>query len=754
MGKFEKQNRPVPQSRPTSPRPSAQQKGPGAQTNSHAGGKKPSGKKKNSALLPVVLGALVIGVGIVAGLLCVKLFGKGKDPAEKQIRPDVYIAGVNVGGLEKQAALDLLMQTYPPVTPPGTTPDGEQEQVLSRIYDDKNMNLYIYTTPEEILLYRSTYDPSQEIPVDIYGKPMEVDPTETPSQSETEESTSETTQSEATSAPTQSDASESTVDSAELPEAPLTEDGKAYILDQTIVLPASQVNPTLNLSEAVDAAYAIGREGGPESEKGAMTVDLIPYLTLDESYIRDVLVSAYEDTLLEGSRTTVEKSKTTIIKTEGDTSKEEEVDCLLITFGTLSRKLDVESTYDRILEAYSAGNFDLQVQYVEELPDTLDLDEVYTTYECTMPVNAVCDPKTFEITEETKGYGFFMKDALALAENAKPGDQITLTLTELLPQHTKANMEEVLFRDILGSCVSPHVYNPTRTRNLELAAQAINGTILLPGEEFSYNRIVGERTAEKGYGEAGVYVGGRTENQLGGGVCQVASAIYYSCLKADLKITERYEHQYTPTYVPWGMDATIYWGSLDYRFVNNTPYPIRVDASVHDGSVYIDLVGTETRNYTVKLDYSIVNADPAEEVTLYIHPDMKDYSKFSGYKTGETVQTAYDGYTVKTYMYKYDLDGNLIETILINTSKYDRRDREIAYVLDPTKPMKEQIEELENPTEPTEPPTESTEPTEPPTESTEPTEPPTEPPTESTEPTEPPTESTAPTEPPTETPSE
>lgn len=727
MGKFEKQNRPPMQAH------SSYQRSYPTGSSPYRGQKQPYQKKKknkNNLLLPIVLGVLVIGVGVVAGLLCMKFFGKGNDPAANLIQENVYVAGVNVGGLDRQAALDLLMQTYPPLNPPTTNAEGQQEPVLAQIYTRDNMNIRIYTTPEAIQLYQTTYDPSSVPgPVDIYGKPMvdqETQPTETTES--TAESTEET-EAESTQPSTQPDA-----------DAPETEDGTPYILDKTIVLPASQVNLTLDLSAAVEAAYAMGRD--TEIDEDRVDVDLESYLTLDNAYILDVLDSTYEDTLLEGAQTAVEKSKTTIVQTEEDESKEVEVDCLVVTFGTMSRKLDTESLYDQILDAYSAGIFDLQVQYEETLPSALDLDELYKTNGCTLPINAVCDEKTFEITPETMGYGFLMSDAVALAENAKPGDQITLTLTDLKPQHTKADMEKLLFSDILGSCVSPHVYNPTRTRNLELASQAINGTILLPGEEFSFNRVVGERTAAKGYGEAGVYVGGRTENQLGGGVCQVASAIYYSCLKADLKITERYEHQYTPTYVPWGMDATIYWGALDYRFINNTPYPIRIEASVHDGAVYINLVGTETRNYTVKLDYSIVDEDPSEEVTLYIHPDMKDYSKFKDYKTGETVQTAYDGYTVKTYMYKYDLDGNHIETIWINTSKYDRRDREIAHVLDPSRPMKEQIEEIENPTEPTEPPTEPTEPPTEPTEPpTEPTEPPTEPPTEvPTDPTDPPTE--------------
>ena len=741
MGKFEKQNRPSaythspsPRSpEPKTPSPQGSRQGRSAPSQNR---RSPSGKGRNRSLLPIILIGLVVGVGIVAGLLCVRFFGKSGNGGKHLIKKDVYVAGVNVGGLDREAALELLMQTYPYSFASETPTEGAQETVLAQIYPDHNLNVLLYATPEAPVLYKGTYDPSLDVPVDIYGKPMS-------------QTSADGTQPEAT----EHKETESAETSPEDPNTPLTEDGQPYLLDKTIVLPSSQVKPTLNLTAAVEAAFAVGREGGPQLQDGIHNVDLLPYLTLDESYLRDVLDSTYEDTFSEGTETVVEESKTTVV---GEDNKEIQADCLVITFGTPGRRLDTDALFDRILSAYSNAEFELRALYEESLPATLDLDELYKTYNCTMPVNAVCSEGTFEITPETLGYGFLMKDALALAENAQPGDRITLTLTELKPQHTKAEMEATLFSDVLGSCVSsPHVYNPTRTHNLELASQAINGTILLPGEEFSFNRIVGERTAEKGYGEAGVYVGGRTENQLGGGVCQVASAIYYSCLKADLEITERYEHQYTPTYVPWGMDATIYWGSLDYRFVNNTPYPLRIDASVHDGSVYVDLVGTETRDYTVELNYSVIKEDPAEEKTVYIHPDMANYSSYSGYSDGETIQTAYNGYTVKAYMYKYDSQGNLIDTLLINTSEYDRRDREIACVLDASRPMDEQIAELENPTEPTEPSTEPTEPSTEPTEpSTEPTEPSTEPTEPPTEPTEPPTESTEPPTEPTEPPTE
>ena len=453
-------------------------------------------------------------------------------------------------------------------------------------------------------------------------------------------------------------------------------------------------------------------------------------LTVNEAYIRDVLDSTLDDTTCVGTETTITKTTTTITDKDGNPQT---VDAVEITLGTLKRNIDIDKLYNEILEAYMAGRYDLQYIYDETVPEPVDLDKLYQDCGCVAPVNAVCDEDTYEITDGKNGYGFTMADALIAFANAKPGDTVTLALTELEPRYTSESLQSQLFCDVLASYDSPHVWNPTRTHNLELACQAIDGTILKPGEIFSFNKIVGERTAEKGYGEAGVYVGGRTENQLGGGVCQVASTVFYCTLKANLEVIERAEHQFLPSYVPYGMDATVYWGSLDYQFRNNTTHPIRIDASVSDGYVHVRFVGTETKDYTVKLDYVVTSWFPAEEKIIDISPDMRDYDKYKGYEDGEVIQTAYDGANVTTYMYKYDKDGNLISTEVVCYSRYDRRDREIAHIVDPNEPTEPSTEPTEPSTEPTEPSTEpSTEPTEPSTEpTTEPTEPPTEPSSES-----------------------
>ena len=617
---------------------------------------------KKKSRLPLILGILGSAVVILA---CAVGYLRLRD--DHKIAQNIFVGGIDLSGMTKE----------------------EAKEALQALSFEKDMNIRLYTEGDEFPLFVTTYDPSKEPVTDIYGNPVEnaqnpvTIPQEEPQETEAD--------------------------------APLNENGEPYLLDKTICLPASYVEITLDTDAAVEEAYRYGRGVGSKSNNTRVDIDVSSYLTVNETYIRDVLENTLEDTVCVGTETQIKDTTSTVTDEDGNPKT---VDAIEITLGTLNRNIDIDALYDEILAAYVSGEYDLQYVYDETIPEPVDLDQLYKDYKCVAPVNAVCDEDTYEITEGKDGFGFTMTDALLAFSEAKPGDTVILTLQELKPQFTGESLKDELFCDVLASYDSPHVWNPTRTHNLELACEAIDGTILKPGQIFSFNEIVGERTAEKGYGEAGVYVGGRTENQLGGGVCQVASTIFWCTLKADLEVIERAEHQFLPSYVPYGMDATIYWGSLDYKFRNNTTYPIRIDASVSDGYVHIRFVGTETKDYTVKLDYEITAWFNSAEKIIDISPDMPNYNRYKDYKEGDVIQTAYDGANVTTYMYKYDLDGNLISKEIACYSQYDRRDREIAHIV------------TEENTEP------STEPsTEPPTEpSAEPsTEPSTEPTTESSE---------------------
>ncbi len=136
-----------------------------------------------------------------------------------------------------------------------------------------------------------------------------------------------------------------------------------------------------------------------------------------------------------------------------------------------------------------------------------------------------------------------------------------------------------------------------RRTNIRLAAAAVDGTILMPGETFSYNKIVGERTAAKGYKPATVYGAAWTKQELGGGICQLASALYYCTLYSNLEVVYRTNHRFAVTYVPHGLDATVAWGSIDYKFKNSTDYPIRISA-LHRGHQPLSWCFTAPRRTT------------------------------------------------------------------------------------------------------------------------------------------------------------
>ncbi|MDO5409154.1 MAG: VanW family protein, partial [Lachnospiraceae bacterium] len=129
--------------------------------------------------------------------------------------------------------------------------------------------------------------------------------------------------------------------------------------------------------------------------------------------------------------------------------------------------------------------------------------------------------------------------------------------------------------------------NTNRSTNLRLACKAINGTVLSNGSTFSFNGIVGERTAAKGYKEAIIYEGGQEVGGIGGGICQVATTIFNAVLKANFTVVERHQHSLTVHYCPLGYDAAIAWGSKNLRFRNNSGTSVKVLASASGGTLSV-----------------------------------------------------------------------------------------------------------------------------------------------------------------------
>ncbi|MBQ8003141.1 MAG: VanW family protein, partial [Clostridia bacterium] len=200
------------------------------------------------------------------------------------------------------------------------------------------------------------------------------------------------------------------------------------------------------------------------------------------------------------------------------------------------------------------------------------------------------------VTESSIGVVFNTDEALKImGEHTQEGESFVIACEVKKPKHTKEELEAALFRDTLGKYTTNFSSSSAnRASNIALATGSINGVILMPGDVFSFNGSVGERTVSRGYKTAGAYVAGETVDQVGGGICQVSSTLYNTVLLSNLQITERRSHQMTVSYVPMGRDATVNWGTTDFRFKNNTEYPVKIVGTISGRNVAISIVGTET----------------------------------------------------------------------------------------------------------------------------------------------------------------
>lgn len=133
--------------------------------------------------------------------------------------------------------------------------------------------------------------------------------------------------------------------------------------------------------------------------------------------------------------------------------------------------------------------------------------------------------------------------------------------------------------------------NPKRNTNVRLAAEALNGTIVQPGEEFSFNQVIGPRTEEKGYQAAAAYNSGEVVQEVGGGVCQISSTLYRVVFETGMEVTYRRSHTFEPNYVTPGQDATISWDMPDFRFVNTSEGAIGIRASYADQKATVSIYG-------------------------------------------------------------------------------------------------------------------------------------------------------------------
>ena len=492
------------------------------------------------------------------------------------------------------------------------------------------------------------------------------------------------------------------------------QDMVVHVEDQTVTIPPSTSQVSVNIEALVDAAIA-----EPSTQDDPIAFDITPYMNINTEGVMlelNKLKTYFSDKLIQTSYAISGEVPRFVDKIDEEASV-----ILEITKGQSGQRLDMDQLYHTVLSAYSIGVYEVVHECHTTEPDPVDWVAISAKHDIE-PVEAVMDEETFEVTGGTYGYAFDPEEAEKAVNDAQYGETVVISFRWIKPENTADELKELLFRDVLSSYTTYASYDYDRNINLELAAAACNGIVLYPGDIFSFNDTLGERTPEKGYRPGASYVGGQTVYDYGGGICQVATTIYYCSVVADLEIVERECHGYASSYTPLSTDATVFWNGIDYKFKNNTNYPIRIEAYSSNGDVTVNLIGTDTKDYYVKFEYEWLDTYPFETVYEEMEADND-----KGFKDGDVITTPYTGYKSQGFRARYDKETDeLIERVLESVDVYSSRDKVICKIVgteEPTTP-----EPTVPDPQPTDPPVVD-DPTEPPVVD-DPTEVPSDPPTE------------------------
>ncbi len=380
--------------------------------------------------------------------------------------------------------------------------------------------------------------------------------------------------------------------------------------------------------------------------------------------------------------TTYKVEKTKVIFTKGKS-------------GEAVKQKDVYNTIQTALNEYDF-NKTLKIKSSSVSEDENVMKTIYKTLS-KEGKNATLDKNNdYKIVAEQYGAKYDLDDSISAFNKAKEGKEFEVKAKAIVPSITKEDLEKNLFKDVLGEYTTTVNGSSVRKNNVRLAGEKCN-VILLPGEEFSYNKTVGKRTKENGFGEAGAYLNGETVQEVGGGVCQTSSTLYNAVVLSNLEVTERTNHTYISSYVPIGRDATVSWGGPDFKFKNNRDYPIKIEVSYANNKLTCKIIGTNVDGSYVKFTSErtgdvAYNTKYENDATI---PEGQQVTKQAGSNGGRAV----------SYRLVYDKDGKLLSKKKEAKSYYKGHEAIIAVGTMKVEQVPETTPETTPNTEPTQPET-------------------------------------------------
>ena len=345
-----------------------------------------------------------------------------------------------------------------------------------------------------------------------------------------------------------------------------------------------------------------------------------------------------------------------------------ENDKLIITPGQEGIKISVDNLINRIkntLKTASSNQQYIEIPMDNVWPDKIDIekihDEIYKEVQ-----DAYLTENPITIHPEVEGVDFDIEEAKKILENDSEQYEIPLKITK--PNVTMEQIGAEAFPNKISFYSTRYDGGDVnRSTNLELACEKINDVIVLPGETFSYNKTLGERSKAAGYKTAKVYENGEVVDGIGGGICQISSTLYNAVLKANLEIVERRNHQFITSYVEEGRDATVAYGVTDFKFKNSRKYAIKIKASASNGVATIEIFGIkEEVEYQISFDTKTISTIPY--TVKYIDDNTL--------KTGTEVvkQKGANGIVTETYLIK-SLNGQVVSNTLLSKDTYSAMQR-------------------------------------------------------------------------------
>lgn len=410
-----------------------------------------------------------------------------------------------------------------------------------------------------------------------------------------------------------------------------------------------------NFDEALNKAYEIGRSGNILKNNFDIIRTRIfnTNINMDIKYNQDILNKEI-DTFNSSLPGVVEECSYCI-----------EEDKLIISKGKPGITINKEELNNEIKDKINNLKIKTEViniPIINKQPDKIDLEKIHQEiYREPQDAYISQDPVTVHPHVNGVDFAITMEEAQKILQEDKDEYEIPLKIT--IANKTVNDLGEEAFPNTLGTFTTRYdASNKNRSNNIVLASSKINGTVILPGETFSYNKTVGKRTITSGFKEAGAYAGGKVIQEVGGGICQVSSTLYNAVLYANLEIVDRSNHYFECSYVDAGRDATVSWGTVDFKFRNNRTYPIKIEAYSKNGVVKISIKGIkEEKEHEVTIQSKITSI--IKKTVQYIEDPTLEI--------GEEVveQEGHNGCTSKTYkIVKYN--GTVVSNDAISSDSY------------------------------------------------------------------------------------